>query len=113
MSIIFLKKDLILALAVLSLTLCDYFVSGKKKIYFNEKEQKFDTNGANSLNKTFTFFFEKFKENLIEENEIVIEFEKEQTWEYSKQILTYIIDENHKDSFFRDLELKKWEEKNK
>jgi hypothetical protein len=93
-----------LAVAVLSLNVCDPY-SGKKFIFtINDASFAVEERDFFNRERFFMRIFRALKSNLREDNEIKVEFINGIGFKYMRQVLIFVIDSDHEDSFYEDLE---------
>jgi len=107
----FEKKESVLGVALSVRTLCDPYGLDYFKISVNDREVEFDLSLVVEEVSLFRFLFDLVERVDDEEIRIKIGFTDSDSLTYSKQVLFYIIDEDHEDHFYRDEELKRWEDK--
>nr|AEV66611.1 polymerase [Oxytricha trifallax] len=109
LTIRFKREDLVLGLTSCIYVMWDSCRSGEIELYANSK--KLFLESIIVAGEVFTF--KKIWDSLVLEDspimEIKIKYADRGMIEYSKQVLFYIVDKNHLDSYYRDKERERWE----
>lgn len=113
LTIRFKREDLVLGLTSCIYVMRDSCRSGKIELHANSTKLFLEPIIAVGD----VFIFMKIWDSLVLDNipvfEIKIKYVDKSMIEYSKQILFYIVDKNHLDSYYRNKERDRWEKKDR